>query len=74
MLTPKKNATLRLAGILFKVGYDLDIRPLRLYPKGVRTFRGRLFLESVSRPEEQSLFVTNREMVLIPGTAASTLG
>ena len=62
------------AGVLFKVGYDVfDFQPLRLYAKAVRTLRGQLFQNFLSRHDEKPVFVTNREMLMILGTAVTTL-
>jgi len=63
------------AGILFKVGYDVfDFQPLRLYCRQFVRQRGRLFADFFSRHDDESVFVTNREMLMIFGTSAVTLG
>ena len=62
------------AGVLFKVGYDVfDFQPLRLYLKEVRVLRADLFRNFLSRHDEKPVFVTNREMLMIIGTALVTL-
>lgn len=61
-------------GVLFKVGYDVfDFMPLRLYAKGVATKRAALFKNFLSRHDDESIFVTNRELLMILGSAAATV-
>lgn len=61
-------------GVLLKVGYDVfDFKPLRLYCKGVAEHRLALFKEFFSRRDDEAVFVTNREMLMILGTAGVTV-
>jgi SulP family sulfate permease len=62
------------AGVLFKVGYDVfDWRPLRLYVKELATYRSRLLVNFCDRHDEEPIFVSNREMLMILGTAGVTI-
>ncbi|ALC15557.1 sulfate transporter [Desulfuromonas soudanensis] len=62
------------AGVLFKVGYDVfDFRPLRIYCKELTRYRARLITDFFNRHDEEPIFVSNREMLLILGTAAVTI-
>lgn len=61
-------------GVLIKVGYDVfDFKPLRLYCKEVSRHRAALFKEFFSRHNDEAIFVTNREMLMIVGTAGVTV-
>lgn len=61
-------------GVLLKVGYDVfDFQPLRLYFKEVSRYKSELFHNFFARHDDEKIFVTNREMILIFGTAAATL-
>lgn len=61
-------------GVLIKVGYDVfDWQPLRLYAREVRLLRRDMFRDFLSRHDDQPIFVTNREMLMIIGTASVTL-
>lgn len=61
-------------GVLFKVGYDVfDFKPLRLYCKQVATHRAAMFKKFFSRHDDERIFVTNREILMILGTTAVTV-
>lgn len=61
-------------GVLLKVGYDVfDWMPPRLWFKEVRLLRAQMFRNFFSRHDDEPIFVTNREMLMILGTAAVTL-
>ena len=61
-------------GVLFKVGYDVfDFKPLRLYCKLVATHRAAMFTNFFSRRDDELIFVTNREVLMILGTTAATV-
>lgn len=61
-------------GVLIKVGYDVfDFKPLRLYAKAVSEKRARMFKHFFSRHDNELIFVTNREMLMIVGAALITL-
>jgi len=61
-------------GVLFKVGYDVfDFKPLRLYCKAVATHRAAMFRSFFSRHDDENIFVTNRELLMILGTTAVTV-
>ncbi|PLX81540.1 MAG: hypothetical protein C0616_04365 [Desulfuromonas sp.] len=61
-------------GVLLKVGYDVfDFMPLRLYCKGVAKRRAVMFKQFFSRHDDEPIFVTNRELLMIVGTAAITV-
>ncbi len=62
------------AGILFKVGYDVfDWTPLRLYLGEWVKDRHQLLHPLFSRHDDQQIFVTNREFLVISGTTLVTL-
>ncbi len=62
------------AGILLKVGYDVfDWLPLRLYAKELRQMSTKLFNNFFSRHDDEKIFVTNRELLMILGTTAVTV-
>jgi len=62
------------AGILFKVGYDVfDWKPLRLYVGEWAKDRHQLLHPVFSRHDDQKIFVTNREFLVIAGTTLVTL-
>ncbi len=61
-------------GVLFKVGYDVfDFKPLRLYAKSVSDKRARMFKHFFSRHDDEAIFVTNRELLMILGSAIITV-
>lgn len=61
-------------GVLFKVGYDVfDFMPLRLYAKEVARKRAAMFKNFFSRHDDEAIFVTNRELLMILGSAAATV-
>ena len=61
-------------GVLIKVGYDVfDFKPLRLYCKQVATRRAAMFKNFFSRHDDERIFVTNREVMMILGTTAVTV-
>jgi len=61
-------------GVLIKVGYDVfDFQPLRLYCKQVAEKRAEMFHGFFARHDDQLIFVTNRELLMILGTATVTL-
>jgi SulP family sulfate permease len=61
-------------GVLFKVGYDVfDFKPLRLYCKQVATHRAAMFKNFFARRDDEAIFVTNREALMILGTTAITV-
>ena len=61
-------------GVLIKVGYDVfDFKPLRLYAKGVAKKRAMMFKRFFSRHDDESIFVTNRELLMILGSAIITV-
>ncbi|MBN2644985.1 MAG: SulP family inorganic anion transporter [Desulfuromonadaceae bacterium] len=61
-------------GVLLKVGYDVfDFMPLRLYLKQLASKRGRQWRDFFSRHDDLQIFVTNREALMISGTAVATL-
>jgi len=61
-------------GVLFKVGYDVfDFKPLRLYCKGVARHRAALLKHFFSRHDDENIFVTNRELLMIVGTIGVTV-
>lgn len=62
------------AGILFKVGYDVfDWLPLRLYFKEWYRERSAFLHDFFSRHDDEPIYVTHREMLLIGGTTLVTL-
>ncbi len=61
-------------GVLIKVGYDVfDFKPLRLYAKEVSEKRAQLFKQFFSRHDDEPIFVTNRELLMILGSAGITV-
>jgi len=61
-------------GVLFKVGYDVfDFKPLRLYCKQVATKRAAQFKDFFSRHDDEAVYVTNREMLMVIGTTIITV-
>nr|WP_320050322.1 SulP family inorganic anion transporter [uncultured Desulfuromonas sp.] len=61
-------------GVLIKVGYDVfDFMPLRLYLKQLVTKRWYQWKDFFSRRDEREIYVTNREGLMISGTAVVTL-
>ncbi len=61
-------------GVLLKVGYDVfDFMPLRLFLKQLVTKRSRQWHHFFSRHDDQAIFVTNREALMISGTALATV-
>ncbi len=61
-------------GVLMKVGYDVfDFMPLRLYLKQLVTKRWYQWKDFFSRRDEREIYVTNREGLMISGTAVVTL-
>ena len=61
-------------GVLIKVGYDVfDFKPLRLYAKEVAEKRAQLFKQFFSRHDDEPIFVTNRELLIILGSAGVTV-
>lgn len=61
------------AGILVKVGYDVfDWLPVRLYFKELFRTPSVALHEFLSRHDDEPIFVTNREMLIILGTTAVT--
>lgn len=62
------------AGVLIKVGYDVfDWLPLKIYLSNLRHKPSILFKNFFSRHDEESIFVTNREMLVIIGTSLVTV-
>jgi SulP family sulfate permease len=62
------------AGILMKVGYDVfDWLPLRLYVKNLLKSPSNMFNNFFSRHDDELIFVTNREMIIIIGTTFVTI-
>ena len=61
-------------GVLLKVGYDvLDVKPLRLYAKEISRKRAAMFKNFFSRHDDEAIFVTNREMIIILGSTLITV-
>jgi len=61
------------AGILFKVGCDVfDFHPTRIFLKELCDKRFNLIKNFFSRHDDQTIFVTNREMIIIIGTCILT--
>jgi SulP family sulfate permease len=59
-------------GILIKIAFDIiDFQPLRLYAKELKN--DHVWRNFFSRHDDAPLFVTNREMLFIVGTAVTTL-
>lgn len=62
-------------GVLLKVGYDVfDFKPFQIYLSEVMRLRHQLLHDFFSRHDEDKIFVTNREILMITGTAAVTVG
>lgn len=62
------------AGVLLKVGYDVfDWLPLRLYLKEWFASSGQMAHHFFSRHDDQLIFVTNREFLMIAGTSVVTV-
>lgn len=62
------------SGILFKVGYDVfDWLPVRLYCKELCRDWHELAHNFFSRHDDQPIFVTNRELLIIAGTTVVTI-
>lgn len=62
------------AGILIKVGYDVfDWLPVRLYLKELWQQPESLLRKFFSRHDDEPIFVTNREILVIIGTTAVTV-
>jgi len=61
-------------GVLMKVGYDVfDFMPLRLYLKQLVTKRWYQWKDFFSRRDEREIYITNREGLMISGTALVTV-
>jgi len=61
-------------GVLIKVGYDVfDFKPLRLYGKQWAKRRSEMLRQFFSRHDDEAVFVTNRELLMILGTTAVTV-
>ncbi|GAB4165911.1 MAG: hypothetical protein Tsb0017_22580 [Geothermobacteraceae bacterium] len=61
-------------GVLIKVGYDVfDFLPIRLYAKEVARKRAAMFKRFFARHDDEPIFVTNREMLMIIGASAVTV-
>ncbi len=61
-------------GVLIKVGYDVfDFKPLRLYCRQIVHHRGKMFRNFFSRQDDEPIFVTNRELMMIVGTILVTV-
>ncbi len=61
-------------GVLLKVGYDVfDWLPLKIWCSQVRILRAEMFRHFFSRHDDNPIFVTNRELLMITGTAAVTV-
>ena len=62
------------SGILLKVGYDVfDWLPLRLYVKEWYRERSAMLHRIFSRHDDEPIFVTHLEMLMIAGTALVTI-
>lgn len=62
------------SGVLFKVGYDVfDWLPLRLYLKELSHHWHATLHHFFSRHSDESIFITNTEILLIAGTTAVTI-
>jgi SulP family sulfate permease len=62
------------SGVLFKVGYDVfDWLPLRLYLKELLRDWHQVLHEFFSRHDDERIFVTNREILMIAGTTLLTI-
>jgi SulP family sulfate permease len=61
-------------GVLMKVGCDVfDFMPLRLYLKQLVTKRWYQWKDFFSRRDEREIYITNREGLMISGTALFTV-
>ncbi len=61
-------------GVLLKVGWDVfDSKPVRLYAEQVAQKRTKLFSDFFARHDDEPIFVTNREMLMILGTTLVTV-
>ncbi len=61
-------------GVLFKVGWDVfDSKPLRLYARQVAEKRAKMFKNFFARHDDEPVFVTNRELIMILGTTLVTV-
>ncbi len=61
-------------GVLIKVGYDVfDFKPLQIYAAELMRMRSELLHNFFSDHSEEKIFVTNREILMIGGTAAITV-
>lgn len=61
-------------GVLIKVGWDVfDSKPLRLYAKQVTEKRAQMFKDFFARNDDEPVFVTNRELIMILGTTLVTV-
>ena len=61
-------------GVLLKVGWDVfDSKPVRLYAEQVVKKRAKLFGDFSARHDDEQIFVTNREMLMILGTTLVTV-
>lgn len=61
-------------GVLIKVGYDVfDFKPLQIYLAEFMHQRHDLLHNFFSRHDEEAIFVTNRELLMIAGTALITV-
>jgi len=62
------------SGVLFKVGYDVfDWLPLRLYLKELMRDWHQVAHKLFSRHDDERIFVTNREILMIAGTTLLTI-
>lgn len=62
------------SGILIKVGYDVfDWLPIRLYFKELFSKTTHIFYKFFSRHDDEAIFVTNIELLIILGTALLTV-
>lgn len=62
------------SGILIKVGYDVfDWLPIRLYFKEFFSKTTHIFHKFFSRHDDEAIFVTNTELLIILGTASLTV-
>jgi len=61
-------------GVLLKVGWDVfDSIPLRLYARQVAEKRAKMFRNFFARHDDEPVFVTNRELLMILGTTLVTV-
>ena len=62
-------------GVLLKVGYDVfDFKPIQIYARQVAEKRVLRLRGFFSRHDDEPIFVTNRELLMILGTAGVTVG